>query len=159
MTTIINAAGGDYQGLPTTPVQYRGATKHAGLPWNRITEEYVARGGRVDDTVWPGHNGKVVVIAGNARSSGRNLHTFVEHDDYEEPAYTEPATAPMRVTRPKRPSTPGKLTLEQRAEIGRRYKDHESLTTLAKAYGVTVTTISKTIARQGIEARRPGLPS
>jgi hypothetical protein len=153
MTKTINAAGGDYQGLPTTPIKHRGAKKHTGLNWDQVTANYMARGGQVDASVWPKH-GKVVVVGGSANSSRANIHTFIENAEYDETA----SAAPMRVTRPKRKANPGsgrpsKLTPEQRIEIGRRYQAGESLTQLAKAYGVVVTTITNTLAALQIPTR------
>jgi hypothetical protein len=154
MTTTINAAGGDYQGLPTTPVRHRGRKQHTGLDWDALTDNYTARGGQVDASVWPKANGKVVIVGGTANSSKANIHTFTETDEYDEPQATKPA-------RPKRTGNhpQAKLTLEQRPEIARRYRDGESLTVLAKAYGVAVTTIRNTLEREGVETRRAGRPS
>lgn len=76
--------GDDHTGLPTRPVQYRGAKKHNGLDWDRINADYVARDGQVDASVW--HKGKVVIIGGSANSSRANMHTFTEASEYDEAA-------------------------------------------------------------------------
>lgn len=151
MTTTINAAGGDYHGLPTAPVQYRGRRQHTGLDWDALNEQYTARGGQVDASVWPKTNGRVVVLASNARSSSRNVHSFAEADEYDETA----SAAPMRVTRPTRGGTqPGaKLTHEQRVTLGRRYTDGESLPELAKDYGVSVTLVAKILKALEVPTR------
>lgn len=140
MTTTINAGGGDYQGLPTSAVKYRRTRKGSSIDWDRITADYIAAGGQVDASVWP-NNGKVVVTGGsNARSSRVNVHTFTEASEYDEPA------APKR-------AQVGKLSPIQRQAIGNRYRDGESLNQLAKAYSVTVTTITKTLAALEIPTR------
>ena len=138
--------GDDYQGLPTQTVRYRGKPKGSSIDWDQITENYIARGGQVDASVWPNH-GKVVVIGGTANSSRANIHSFTEAEDGE---YTEPAN-PARKPRstadfkrkPYRPNS--KLTDEQRAEIRRRRAAGETLTALAEAYSVAVNTIVKTV--------------
>ena len=44
MTTVYEhkteLAGDDYQGLPTTPVRYRGAPKPIGIDWAKVTADY-----------------------------------------------------------------------------------------------------------------------
>jgi hypothetical protein len=77
MTAIVNAGGGDYQGLPTSPVRHRGGRKAEGLPWDQINADYLARGGQVDAEVWPKTSGKVNVI-GKQGNSRHRLHTWEE---------------------------------------------------------------------------------
>lgn len=141
--------GDDYEGLPTTPLRYRGARKGSSIDWDQINTDYVARGGQVDASVW--HKGKVVVIGDStARSSRANVHSFVEASEYDEPA------APGR-TRAKRPTstTPRKISVpaEQRPEIGRRYANGESTLALARAYGVSEGSIRYAIKKADVPIR------
>lgn len=150
--------GDDYTGLPTQPVKYRGARKGSSVDWDQIQADYIARGGQVDASVWPNH-GKVVVIGGSANSSKANIHTFTEAEEYDEP--TEAPLRPRsKADYPRKPHRPNaKLSDEQRAEIGRRYEAGEGLKILAAAYSVSVTTIVKTLANQGVQTRPNGRPS
>lgn len=154
--------GDDHTGLPTRPVQYRGAKKHDGLDWDRINADYIARDGQVDASVWPKH-GKVVIVGGSANSSRANMHTFTEASEHDLPPAPKRGKKPRTKTATQSKQTGqhplAKLTDQQRTDIGRRYQAGESLSMLSKAYSVTVTTISKTINRQGIQARRQGRPS
>jgi uncharacterized protein (DUF433 family) len=145
-----HVGGGDYQGLPTTPVRHRGRRQGSSIDWDQITENYIARGGQVDASVWPKH-GKVVVIEGGARSSSASMHSFVEADDSE---YTEPATRTRR-PKPAPTSTPRviKVPAEQRAEIGRRYAAGESTQALARAYGVSEGSIRYAIKKADVPMR------
>lgn len=146
-----HVGGGDYQGLPTTPVKYRDKPSRTGIDWDQVRETYLSNGGQVDDSVW--HQGKVVVIGSNsARSSRANIHSFEEASEYNEPA-AKPKPKPRRTTTPSKTNPSAKLTQDQRVQIGRRYRFGESLMELAKAYGVTVTTITKTLAAQGVPTR------
>ncbi|HEY3559722.1 MAG TPA: helix-turn-helix domain-containing protein [Kribbella sp.] len=149
--------GDDYHGLPTAPVVYGKKPSRTGIDWDQINADYIANGGQIDNTVWPKH-GKVVVIKGNARTSSANLHTFTEaqDDEYAEPDVPAPKRAARTAKKPARKPgyrPPLKLTLEQRATIGRRYQDGESLAELAKDYGVALNTISKTLATVGVPRR------
>lgn len=142
--------GDDYEGLPTTPLRYRGARKGSSIDWDQINTDYVARGGQVDASVW--HKGKVVVIGDStARSSRANLHTFEEATEYDEPA------APKRTRTSKTPTstTPRKISVpaEQRPEIARRYTDGESVVALAKAYGVSEGSIRYAVQKAGVTIR------
>lgn len=146
-----HVGGGDYQGLPITAVKYRDKPSRTGIDWDQVRDNYLANGGQIDDSVW--HQGKVVVIGSNsARSSRANIHSFEEVSDYTEPT-TEPEAKPRRKTTPSKTNPSAKLTPDQRVQIGRRYRFGESLMELAKAYGVTVTTITKTLAAQGVPTR------
>ncbi len=147
MTTIVNAAGGDYHGLPTEAVQYRGRRQHTGLDWDTLNANYTARGGQVDASVWP-RNGKVVVVTSTARSSARNVHSFAETNDYQEPA------APKKQPRARKTSTSGvpriyQVQPEQRPEIRRRYEQGESVPVLARAYDVSEGSIRYAIQAAG----------
>jgi len=155
MTTIYDhkteLVGDDYTGLPTKPVQYRGRKQHAGLDWDRITEEYVANSGQVDPSVWPNH-GKVVIVGGTANSSKANIHTFEETSEYVEPA------APKRKPRARKTATSSvpriyQVQPEQRPEIARRYTAGESIPVLAKAYDVTEGSIRYAIEMSGVQIR------
>lgn len=146
-----HVGGGDYQGLPTTPVRYSGRPKTSTIDWDQITENYVARGGQVDASVWPNH-GKVVVIGGTANSSRANIHTFTEAEEYDEPQATR--------TRPRRAKTATsasrrviKVPAEQRPEIARRYENGESVIALAKAYGVSEGSIRYAVQKAGVTIR------
>ena len=148
--------GDDYPGLPTRPVQYRGARKHEGLPWDQITEQYQARGGQVDASVWPKTNGKVVLVGGNANSSRAHLHSFAEASEYDEPAAPKPA----RVKKPRARKTTTSVVPriyqvqpEQRPEIARRYAAGESIPVLAKAYAVSEGSIRYAIQKAGGQTR------
>lgn len=149
--------GDDYLGLPivgqriTRPSGYSGKPKASGLPWDQITDEYVARGGQVDASVWPKTSGPVVQVGGNANSSRANLHTFTEAVEY-----TEPSAAPMRVRRPrpKRTATSAtqralKVPVEKRAEIADRYAKGETIPGLAVAYNVSAGSIRYAINKAG----------
>jgi hypothetical protein len=152
--TPINAGGGDYQGLPTTPVRYRSRSKASSIDWDQITEQYVAAGGQVDASVWPNH-GKVVVIGGTANSSKANIHTFTEAGEYD-----EPAGAPSTRQKRKRTTTATsstrrviKVPAEKRPEIARRYHEGESVPVLAKAYDVSEGSIRYAIQKAGGQIR------
>lgn len=145
--------GDDYQGLPTQTVKYRSKPKGSSIDWDQITENYIARGGQVDASVWPNH-GKVIVSGSNsARSSRANIHTFTEVEDGE---YKEPR---QPAARPKRAKTPGSgrrtsLTKAQQEQLGRRYKFGESFMELAKAYSVSETTVANILKALEIPTRR-----
>ena len=144
--------GDDYTGLPTRPAQYRGAPKPTGLPWNEITEGYVANGGQVDPSVWRKRN--VELVTGTSASSRRAVHTFETPDDYDEHAEPEQRRATGTGSR-----KPVKLTDAKRIEIGNRYIDGEGLVSLADAFDVSVTTIRTTLGRLEIQTRPAGRPS
>lgn len=150
MTTIQNAGGGDYTGLPTKPIKHRGRNLPEGLPWGQITDDYVAAGGQVDAGVW--HAGPVRVVAAGRRGSDR-IHTFVEDERYAETA----SPAPKRVTRPVKkaaPRTPrATLTDAQRAEIAKRYVAGEHMPELAAAFGVGVGSVSWALKVHGVKTR------
>lgn len=160
MTTVYEhkteLAGDDYQGLPTTPVRYRGVPKPVGIDWDQVNTDYLAAGGQVDASVWPKH-GKVTIIGGSANSSKANIHTFTEAS-----AYTEPALKPESKAKPARKPRTRKIATatsampqvyqvqpEQRPEIARRYAEHETIATLAKAYDVSEGSIRYAIERAG----------
>lgn len=146
MTTIVNAAGDDYTGLPTQPVQYRGARKHTGLPWNELTEQYLARGGQVDASVWPKTGGRVVIVGGNANSSRANMHTFVEADEYD-----EPNTQVTPKVRP--PQNQPLLSDTDQRKVALRYRAGESIRALAAAFNVTTSAIQTALRHQGEPTR------
>jgi hypothetical protein len=146
----INAGGGDWLDLPTTPIQHRGARKPEGLPWDRINEAYVASGGQVDAGVWPKHNGKVQVVGNRALRHG--IHTFVEGAGYSEPAALKRAARPKKTATASKPREV-KVKPEDRAEIARRYEAGESITALGKAYGVNDGSIGYAIRKMGVETR------
>jgi hypothetical protein len=146
--TAINAGGGDWLDLPTAPVQHRGGPKHVGLPWQRITEEYVAAGGQVDAGVW--HKGKVKIIEGGRRGIDR-IHTYVEGGDYNE------SSAP-RAARPKKTATASKpreykVKPEDRPEIARRYQAGESISALARAFDAPDGSISFALRKMSVQTR------
>lgn len=143
-----HVGGGDYHGLPTAPVQYRGRRQHNGLNWDQINADYIARDGQVDASVWPKANGKVVIVGGSANSSKANIHTFAEADEYDEPA------APKKRPRARKTATSTvpriyQVQPEQRPEIARRYDEGESIPVLAKAYDVSEGSIRYAIKAAG----------
>lgn len=161
MTTVYEhktqLAGDDYQGLPTTPVRYRGAPKPVGIDWDQITENYLAHGGQVDASVWPKH-GNVVIIGGSANSSKANIHTFTEATEYGEPAAEPKQAKKPRARKPRTRKTATATSAmpriyqvqpEQRPEIARRYAEHETIAGLAKAYDVSEGSIRYAIERAG----------
>lgn len=143
--------GGDWaNGLPTSarPAQHRIKPKATGFDWNQAREQYVARGGVIDDSVWPVHKGKVVTIGGEGLSRHR-IHTWEETDpdDYnpERPLATGTAAKAKRTN----------AVIEQ-AQISRvclRYRSGASIRELADAYGVSITSI-RTALRNGGEPTR-----
>jgi hypothetical protein len=150
-------AGDDYQGLPTTPVRYRGAPKPIGIDWEQVTADYIAAGGQVDASVWPRH-GKVVVIGGSANSSKANIHTFTEATEYGEPAAEPKQAKKPRVRKPRtRKAATATSAMpqvyqvqpEQRPEIRRRYEQGESGPALARAYDVSEGSIRYAIEAAG----------
>lgn len=150
-----HVGGGDYQGLPTTPVKYRDKPSRTGIDWDQVRDNYLANGGQLDDSVW--HQGKVVVIGSNsARSSRANIHSFEEVSDYTEPA-TEPQPKPKRTRARKKTETATsvlpriyQVQPEQRPEIRRRYEqDLESVPVLARAYDVSEGSIQYAIKAAG----------
>lgn len=156
--TTINAGGGDYQGLPTTPIQHRGRQLPEGLPWQQITDEYVAAGGQVDAGVW--HKGRVQIVQAGNRGSER-IHTFAIDDDYK------PAAAPAskRGARHRKPvaadSKPApkprtaRLSDEQKREVATRYSGGDSMSVLSKVYGVPVSSINWALKQNGVKSRTP----
>jgi len=80
-------AGGDYQGLPTSPVRYRGREHQSTIDWDQIDANYVANGGVVDPTIWPKAAGAVTQLGTKSRNH-RILHTVEEAvgDSYTEAA-------------------------------------------------------------------------
>jgi hypothetical protein len=148
-----HVGGGDYQGLPTTAVKYRGATRRSSIDWDQITEQYVAAGGQVDASVWPQH-GKVVVIGSNsARSSRANIHSFEEATEYKEPA--APKDKPAKKPRArKKAATSAMPTIyqvqpEQRPEIRRRYEALETIADIALDLDVSAGSIRYAIEKAG----------
>ena len=140
-----HVGGGDYQGLPTTPVRYSGRPKTSTIDWDQITENYVARGGQVDASVWPNH-GKVVVIGGTANSSRANIHTFTEAegDDYE---YDNSLAQPAPERGPRRRNEPLLSEADQR-KVARRYRAGESIRSLGEAFNVTTSAIQTALRHQ-----------
>lgn len=161
MTTIQNAGGGDYTGLPTKPIKHRGRTIPQGLPWAELTANHVAAGGQVDAKVW--HKGNVKVIEAGRRGSER-IHTFVEDEHYQESA----SPAPKRGARHRKPVQPDSVTAaaakprvtrlsdEQKREVAKRYsEDLDSMSVLAKVYGVPVSSINWALKQNGVKTRTP----
>lgn len=157
MTTIQNAGGGDYTGLPTKPIKHRGRNLPEGLPWGQITDDYVAAGGQVDAGVW--HTGPIRVVAAGRRGSDR-IHTFVEDERYAESA----SPAPKRGARHRKPVPPDSvaapaakpratLSDAQRAEIAKRYVAGEHMPELAAAFGVGVGSVSWALKVHGVKTR------
>lgn len=143
-----HVGGGDYQGLPTKPVQYQGKPRGSSIDWDQIREGYIANGGHVDDTVWT-NPAKVEVIEGGATSSRAAVHTFELAENYEE------HVAP-RQRRPKNTETVPRIYQvqpEQRPEIARRYAAGESIPGLAKVYGVSDGSIRYAIKATGTPIR------
>lgn len=138
--------GDDYLGLPTRPVRYRGARKGSTVDWDQIEQDYIARGGQVDASVWPNH-GKVVVIGGSANSSRANIHTFTEAtgDDYDNPL-AQPAPQQRRTVR--------KLSDDQCRAIALRYRnDQASIRELADEYSVSTSAIHTALRFAGEPTR------
>lgn len=165
MTTVYEhkteLAGDDYQGLPTTPVRYRGAPKPVGIDWDKVTADYLAAGGQVDASVWPKH-GKVTIIGGSANSSKANIHTFTEATEHHEPAAEPKQAKKPRARKARTRKTPTATSAmpqvyqvqpEQRPEIARRYADGESMLALAAAYDVTPGSIRFAIQKAGGKIR------
>lgn len=148
-----HVGGGDYQGLPVTPVRYRGAPKRCSIDWDQITENYVAAGGQVDASVWPQH-GKVVVIGSNsARSSRANIHSFEEATEYKEPV--EPKDKPAKKPRARKKAAASAMPTiyqvqpEQRPEIRRRYEALETIADIALDLNVSAGSIRYAIEKAG----------
>lgn len=161
MTTIQNAGGGDYTGLPTKPIKHRGRAIPQGLPWGELTDQYVAAGGAVDGTVWP--KGRSQIVQAGRRGSDR-VHTFAIDDQYEETA----SPAPKRGARHRKPVQPDLVTAaaakprvtrlsdEQKREVAKRYsEDLDSMSVLAKVYGVPVSSINWALKQNGVKTRTP----
>lgn len=145
-------AGGDYQGLPTTPVRYRGKPRPNGIDWAAVDANYIANGGVIDPTIWPKTAGPVVTTDNNPRSRDA-AHTHVEASHRGEPATPRPKRAPAPNLELKRNPPNIKITTEMRPEVGRRYQAGESLPELARAYDVSVTTIRNVLEAIDIPIR------
>jgi hypothetical protein len=143
MTAIVNAAGGDYQGLPTGPVLHRGGRKAEGLPWDQINADYVARGGQVDADVWP-KVGKVRLI-GNRGGSRKDLHTWEEADqdiDYDNTLSQGTPNVSVQTSR-------ALLTDADQRKVALRYRHGENIQELADAFDVSISAIRTALNKQG----------
>lgn len=151
-----HVGGGDYQGLPTTPVKYRNRPSRTGIDWDQVQENYLANGGVLDDSVWP-NQGKVVVLGSNsARSSRANIHTFEEASEYTEPA----AKAKPKRSRAKKTETATtvlpriyQVQPEQRPELRRRYEAGETIADIALDLNVSAGSVRYAIERAGGQIR------
>ncbi|HEY2086283.1 MAG TPA: hypothetical protein VGH54_09690 [Mycobacterium sp.] len=144
-----HVGGGDYQGLPTAPVRYRGHKQQIGIDWGKIRENYIANDGIVDDSVWT-DSSRVEMIRGTAATSRRAVHTFELATDYRE--HDEPTPAfPARGPRPKLINS--KIRSEQRIVVARRYQDGESVLKIARDYGVAPKTVYGALRMAGVEIR------
>lgn len=143
-----NAGGGDYTGLPTKPIQHRTRTVPEGLPWDQLTDQYVAAGGQVDAGVWPKHNGKVTILGTQAKSH-KLLHTVIEAegDDYETTlAQGEPKAAASRA----------QLTPAQQRTVALEYRQGGTIQGLADKHGVSFTAIRTALRKQNEPTRSRG---
>jgi len=137
--TAINAGGGDWLDLPTTPIPHRSARKPEGLPWDRINEAYVASGGQVDAGVWPKHGGKVQVVGNRALRHG--IHTFVEGEGDRDNTLAQGT--------PKRPLGRPLLSEADQRKVALRYRKGESKRGLADSLGVSLSAIQTALRHAG----------
>lgn len=143
-------AGGDYQGLPTKPVQYRQPNRPTGLDWDAINANYAANGGQLDPSVWPKVKGEVVVMGIRATRSHRVIHTIEEHSgaDYD---HDNPLG---QATRAKRHSTTRRFSDDECRAISLKYRDQQaSIRELADEYGVSASAIQTALRFTGERAR------
>lgn len=162
LESVSLGAGGVYiggrdwnRGLPSSEAPARHTARRAkrtGLPWDQITADYEARGGRVDAGVWPKTSGKVTVVGGEGMSRHR-VHTFAEADaddfDYDQPlANPAPAKTPRKTT--------ARLTSDQAAKVCTRYEDGASIRDLCTEFNVSHTAIQTALRNGGIQTRARG---
>jgi hypothetical protein len=105
----------------------------------------------VDAGVW-GRTEKVRVIESGRRGSDR-VHTFAEREGYVEPAAPKAKRAPAKRATARRVKR--SLTVEQRAEVARRYVAGESMPALVAAFDVGLGSIAWALKVHGVKSRKP----
>jgi len=80
MNYVSAAQNGEYTGLPTTPIPYRGHRPPTGLDWGTIADQYVAAGGSEQPEVWPVAAGKVSVYGVKGRAPIRTYEDAVNEE-------------------------------------------------------------------------------
>lgn len=143
-----HVGGGDYQGLPTTPVKYRDKPSRTGIDWDQVRDNYLANGGQIDDTVWPKIKGEVVVMGARGRTH-RSYHTIEEADGTDFNYDNQLAQGA-----PKQRRTTRALDDDQCRAIALKYRrDQVSIRDLADEYHVSTSAIHTALRHVGEPTR------
>lgn len=142
-------AGGDYQGLPTEPVRYRGREHQSTINWVAIDAEYIANGGAVDPTVWPEASGKVFMVG----TKSRNHRILSTREEANGDGYQHDNV--LAHEKPKQRGTTRHFTDDQCREIALKYRNSTQVTirSLADEYGVSTSAIHTALRHVGEPTR------